>query len=243
MADGTLLGSYFFHDVIPWDDDMDIMVDYHDYPRLKKAFQNQSIWSKYNLCGYHDSFNEYEFNMLNRTYPDTDRASSKELRKNNESNRTRYHKVKIFPTAAKKFKNYPWRWPFIDVKFFKYNQSHVWNYDFRNQYFMSIENFFPFHLRLFMGLWLPAPHKTGLFLKQKYGKFLCKVGHRNHKNEERIKLKEQVSVPCDSLKSVYVEIIRSKLQNGFTNESALLNDGILYSVFVEESFDDVKFEV
>ena len=105
------------------------------------------------------------------------------------------------------------------------------------------EKFFPFHLRLFMGLWLPAPHKTGLFLKQKYGKFLCKVGHRDHKKEERIKLKEQVSAPCDSLKSIYVNIIRSKLQNGFTNESALLNDGILYSVFVEESFDDVKFEV
>ena len=63
MADGTLLGSYFFHDIIPWDDDMDIMVDYQDYPRLKKAFQNETIWSKYNLCGFHDSFNEYEFHI------------------------------------------------------------------------------------------------------------------------------------------------------------------------------------
>ena len=77
MAHGTLLGSYFFHDIIPWDDDMDIMVDYQDYPRLKKAFQNETIWSKYNLCGFHDSFNEYEFNLLNKVYPDVDQIETK----------------------------------------------------------------------------------------------------------------------------------------------------------------------
>ena len=244
MADGTLLGSYFFHDIIPWDDDMDIMVDYQDYPRLKKAFQNETIWSKYNLCGFHDSFNEYEFNLLNKTYPDIGQIENKKLNKFKISNRTRFHKVKIFSTQSKKFKMYPWRWPFIDVTFYKYNKTHFWNHD-RIQYFMPIENFFPFHSRLFMGMWLSAPHKTGSFLKRKLGKsgtFACKSGPWNHKKEEFTKSNEKVSVSCDSLNNVYVKVHRSKLEDGKTNESAILSNQVLYSVYVEENFDDVRLQ-
>ena len=103
MTDGTLLGSYFYHDIIPWDDDMDIMVDYHDYFRLKKIFHNTSIWSKYNLCGYQDSFNEYDFGLLNKVYPDFDEIKTIKGEKLVTSNRTRFHKLKIFSSQAKKF--------------------------------------------------------------------------------------------------------------------------------------------
>ena len=148
MADGTLLGSYFFHDIIPWDDDIDIMVDYRDYPRLKKAFQNHSVWLKYNLYGYQDSFNEYEFDLLDNVYPDTDQVKTTKHKKQiTLSNRTRFHKTKIFSTQANKFKKYPWRWPFIDVTFFKYNMTHFWNHD-KIQYFMPIEDFFPFYVKI-----------------------------------------------------------------------------------------------
>ena len=242
MADGTLLGSYFYHDIIPWDDDMDIMVDYHDYFRLKKIFHNTSIWSKYNLCGYADSFNEYEFGLLNKVYPDFDEIKTIKGEKLVTSNRTRFHKLRIFSSQAKKSEKYPWRWPFIDMTFFKYNSTRFWSYDVI-QYFMPIDYFFPFHLRLFMGRWLPAPHRTGLFLKRKLGKlgkFVCQSGPLDHKNEVTVSRRERVSVPCHFLDKVYVKIIRSKLENGYTNETAIIADKILYSAAIEEDFDDVK---
>ena len=39
LAFGSTLGLYNYHDFIPWDDDMDIAVDYFDLPRLIEAFQ------------------------------------------------------------------------------------------------------------------------------------------------------------------------------------------------------------
>ena len=232
MADGTLLGSYFFHDIIPWDDDLDIMVDFQDYPRLKKVFQNQTIWSKYNLYGFHDSFNEYDFNLLNKTFPDVDKINIKKGNNMIVTNRKRFHKVKVFSITAQKVKNYPWRWPFIDIAFYKYNQSHFWNNDIP-QYFMPRENVFPSHERLFMGMWLSAPHKTGSFLKRKLGKtaaFECKRDTWNHQKEENTDPKDVVSVPCSTLHNVYVKIKRSKLENGKTKESAILKSKVLYSV-------------
>ena len=244
MAHGTLLGSYFFHDMIPWDDDVDLLVDYNDYPRLKKVFRNQTLWTKYQLYGQKDSTNEYEFDLLNTVFPDNDPEQVLKP-KINERNKIRYHQVKIFSPKAKQTK-YPWKWPFIDVTFFKYNKNHFWNHD-KIQYSLPLEHFFPFHLRPFMGMWLPAPHKTSLFLKQKLlkypeseGRMKCQMGNYDHTAENEINTTDRVEVPCSSLNSVYIKIIRSKLENGKTNESAILSGKLLYSTYVDENFDDVS---
>ena len=91
-------------------------------------------------------------------------------------------------------------------------------------------------------MWLSAPHKTGLLLKRtllKSGTFECKSEPWNHKKEE---FQRKVSVSCDSLNNVYVKVHRSKLENGKTNESAVLSNQVLYSVYVDENFDDVRLE-
>ena len=249
MADGTLLGSYFFHDIIPWDDDVDLMVDYNDYPRLKKAYHNKTIWSNYNLYGYHDSFNEYEFELLNTTFPDRDVEQDLIPYTNiSYSKRIKYHKLKIFSTNGKRLTKNFYKWPYIDVTFFKHNGNHFWNHD-KIRYSMPVKDFFPFHLRPFMGMWLPAPHKTALFLKQKIlrysksGSLKCQIGMWDHKKEEDISMKERVSVPCASLDSVYVRITRSKLEDGKTNESAIISGKNLYSTYVDEYFDDASLKL
>ena len=39
LSDGSLLGSYLYHDMLPWDENIDIRVAYRDYATLKKVQQ------------------------------------------------------------------------------------------------------------------------------------------------------------------------------------------------------------
>jgi hypothetical protein len=113
-----------YHDVIPWDDDFDLMVDYRDYPKLKRTFQNNLFWSKYNIHGFWDPTNEYAFHLLNQTFPDVEYANDIK-NKTKKEKIERYHAVKIFPVDQKKAGDYPRRFPFIDIFFFKQNLTHI----------------------------------------------------------------------------------------------------------------------
>ena len=40
LAHGTLLGSYVMHDMLPWDDDLDIFVSIDDLPKMRRLFND-----------------------------------------------------------------------------------------------------------------------------------------------------------------------------------------------------------
>ena len=229
-----------FHDIIPWDDDLDVMVDLRDYPKLKRAFQNKILWKYYNLHGYHDSTNEYDFKSLSNVFPDEDKITSKigKGKKKTAKTRPRYHKVKIYPVDGKRIRHYAWRWPFIDITFFKQNLTHVWNYDHNKVQYTPIKEFYPLHLRPYMGMWLPVPHKTAEFIKRKYGTFACSSDKWDHKNEMYAK---KVSLPCKEIQSAYVKISRHQYHKG-TIESVYLSGNHMYSVFVDERIEDATLK-
>jgi hypothetical protein len=71
MWAGTMLGSYMCHDMLPWDDDIDIMIKYEDLPKLKHAFKEKRLWHKYALqkMPFHRKDLEYEMHTLRRLPP------------------------------------------------------------------------------------------------------------------------------------------------------------------------------
>ena len=222
-----------YHDIIPWDDDLDLMVDFRDYPKLKQTFQSNVFWSKYNIHGLTnkpwDPTNEYAFELLNQTFPDQE----------NNSKRKRKHAVKIYYANSTKIdKKHPWGYPFMDIFYYKQNSTHVWQLE-NNKLFTPISEFYPLHLRPFMGMWLKAPYKTGLHLKRKYHGFKCgsSLNLWNHKREKKVNPEDRVIVPCETLQSVYVEISRTEYSNG-TLESVYLSKDLIYSVFI-----DVQYEI
>ena len=52
LSDGSLLGSYLYHDMLPWDDDIDIRVAYGDYAKLKKVSLLIINLSCFKYCGF-----------------------------------------------------------------------------------------------------------------------------------------------------------------------------------------------
>ena len=40
LAHGTLLGSFVMHDMLPWDDDIDIFVNFNDLPKMRRLFND-----------------------------------------------------------------------------------------------------------------------------------------------------------------------------------------------------------
>ena len=50
---GTAIGAHFFGDIVPWDDDIDVMMPYKDYKKLKKIFKkSNNVINGYSLSDF-----------------------------------------------------------------------------------------------------------------------------------------------------------------------------------------------
>ena len=114
IADGTLLGSYLFHDFIPWDEDIDAIIAWDDLDKVKEAFNNDTLRETYDICTHNRSINLFSLETLQGRNP--------KLQTEKDVERYTRHSdyvFKFFRSDSAHAGKYPWKWPFLDVRFYK----------------------------------------------------------------------------------------------------------------------------
>ena len=221
MGYGTLVGSWMFHGLIPWDDDADLMIPYSDIPKLKRLFGRAETLKNFSITS------ATRFNRFNSE------EYSYEVLKQYVSNNAHYNRpiawiIKVFTKNGKRTNVPIWTWPFVDITFYRENRTHVWFHHPKKPRMVFLRHeFYPLYRRPFADMWLYAPKETGLLLRRNYGNFTCTTSDLSHMEERHY---EPKTSDCKKLWSVYPHADSSQ-RNGFPVETLYI-DNVKLSEFV-----------
>ncbi|KAH9282689.1 hypothetical protein ECG_04473 [Echinococcus granulosus] len=172
LAAGTLVGSLRHHEIIPWDDDVDVCVDLRHRKSIQSALQNLPP----------------EF----RTYAQSgrDKLFFRPIIENETVNSS--------TIGSFNYSHVPWAWPFVDILYFRRTGNDtavevMWE---SKEY--DLKQVFPVMYRPFGQHWYPAPRNPVSLLSTYYSssKHLCMSTAYSHAAERSI---PSSSVPCSSL--------------------------------------------
>ncbi|VDP86954.1 unnamed protein product [Echinostoma caproni] len=143
LQGGTLVGSYHFHDFIPWDDDVDVLADAELRPeiqRLLKTLEPDYQW----------------YEMVER-----DKLFTKPINSSQSHLDLEYSRY----TADK-----PWAWPFMDIGYYQVGPTHTCESTWRLSRGVCIPNsvIFPLIYRPFGKQWYPTPSNVPVYLRSLY---------------------------------------------------------------------------
>lgn len=139
---------------------------------------------------------------------------------------------KFFYKQLNTLKKSKFRWPYIDIFFFRENATHVWEEQKVHRYkYYKRSRIFPLTFRPFDVFRLPTPCAIEEFVREQAIEY-CQTTNFIHRIEKFLPRLYKKKVPCKSLYNLYPFVFKSRLNETFSMEELKLGNETIGQILV-----------